>query len=73
MLFICLSCRKIIGCSDGTAKLEHLCDYCENFESCLLETPTDKPVGRQVFFISFKEGCAGHNHKQIGFKIGGKK
>jgi len=67
MLFICVSCRKIIGCSE-TLVIKTYCDYCDNYNICLNETPLGKPVGRKVFFVKYSNSCEGHNRKPIGFK-----
>jgi len=67
-LFICIDCRKIIGCSQDTHKIECLCDYCNDFDECLAETPIGKPVGRRVFFVHYSNSCDGHQKKKIGFR-----
>lgn len=67
LLFIATCCRKIIGCSD-TPIIKKYCDYCQDYQQCLEETPISQPVGRNVFFIKYPRGCEGHNHELIGFK-----
>lgn len=73
MLFICVNCRRIIGCSSGATKMDSQCYNCECFDACTIETPLNTIVARQVFFVHFPNGCEGHNKKPMGFKIGGKK
>lgn len=63
MLFICLDCRRIVGCAEKGATIQKECEDCSTYDLCKLETPIGVPVGRQVFFIKFKKSCEEHHHK----------
>ena len=67
MLFICLDCRRIIGCANKGNKMQENCESCKRYDDCTTETPLNQPVGRNVFFIRFENGCEDH-HKRIGFR-----
>lgn len=67
MLFICVSCSKIIGCGRQQTQLDKYCFDCPIHQECVDSTPIDTAVKRVVMFLHLPNGCLDHERRMIGF------